>query len=389
MDYKNLNKEELISLLETKDRFIEEYQKQKANTEDLKFAWVGNLGQWFWDVPSNIVDFNPKKATNLGYELSEIPKNAGHEFYTDKLHPDDYERVMQNMRDHLSGKTDVYEVEYRIQTKNGDYKHYYDRGKITKRDKNGKPLFLAGIVFDITHQKNIEQNQQRLINTLSEQIELKEKLFSTIFHDLRSPLSNIVSFTELLQEALNSNNTEEIDEYSNIINESATQALNITEELMEFIRAKRHPEEHVKDVDLFNLINNVVQEFKDQTKDKRIALKNEVPANVTLKTNKHILLIALRNFLSNAIKFTNKHGEIKVFYSEGEIIIKDTGTGIPAEKLETLFDGTNSPSIGTSNEPGSGIGLQLVKELLDKINVNLKIDSEVNKGTTVRLQLAG
>lgn len=388
MNYNKLNKEELINLLESKDRFLEEYQKHKEKTEDLNFAWIGNLGQWFWDVPSNVVDFNPKKATNLGYNLDEIPKNAGHEFYTDKLHRNDYDRVMQNMRDHLSGKTDVYEVEYRIQTKHGEWKHYYDRGKVTKRDKDGKPLFLAGIVFDITHQKNIEKNQQSLINTLSEQIELKEQLFSTIFHDLRSPLSNIVSFTDLLQDALNTNDKEEIDEYSNIISDSAKQALKITEELMEFIRAKRNTEDHVKDIELYNLINNVVQEFKDQTEDKKIAIKNDVPENVILKTNKHILLIALRNFLSNAIKYTGEQGEVNIYYSGQDIVISDTGTGIPQEKLESLFSGTNSPSLGTSNEQGSGIGLQLVKELLDKINVNLKIDSEVNKGTTVRLQLA-
>ena len=387
MNYKDLTKQELINLLESKDRFIEEYQKNKENTEDLNFAWIGNLGQWFWDVPSNLVDFNPKKATNLGYEISEIPKNAGHEFYTDKLHHEDYDRVMQNMRDHLSGKTDVYEVEYRIQTKQGGWKHYYDRGKATKRDEAGNPLFLTGIVFDITHQKNIEQNQRNLINTLSEQIELKEQLFSTIFHDLRSPLSNIVSFTDLLQEALDSNNQDEINEYSNIISNAAKKALNITDELMEFIRAKTNPEEHYKDIELYDLINNIVQEFQAQTEEKRIAIKNKIPANLTLKTNKYILQIALRNFLSNAIKFTGKEGVIKINYNDEQIIISDTGKGIPKEKLDSLFTGTNKPSLGTSDEQGSGIGLQLVQELLDKINVKIKIDSEVNKGTTIRLQL--
>lgn len=387
MNYNDLTKQELINLLESKDRFIKEYQKNKENTEDLNFAWIGNLGQWFWDVPSNLVDFNPKKATNLGYEISEIPKNAGHEFYTDKLHHEDYDRVMQNMRDHLSGKTNVYEVEYRIQTKQGEWKHYYDRGKVTKRDKAGNPLFLAGIVFDITHQKNIEQNQRILINTLSEQIELKEQLFSTIFHDLRSPLSNIVSFTDLLQEALDSNNKDEINEYSNIISNAAKKALNITDELMEFIRAKTNPREHLNDIELYDLINKVVQEFKDQTEEKRIAVKNKVPDNTIIKTNKYILLIALRNFLSNAIKFTGEQGSIRIYYSDREVVISDTGKGIPEEKLNSLFSGINGPSLGTSNEQGSGIGLQLVKELLDKINVKIKIDSEVNKGTTIRLQL--
>ncbi|WP_247643790.1 sensor domain-containing diguanylate cyclase [Acholeplasma laidlawii] len=81
----------------------------------------------------------------------------GFEFFTSKLHPDDYDRVMDNMRQHLTGKTDAYEVEYRIMHREGYYLWYYDRGIVTKRDKDGKPLELEGIVFDITESKKLEE----------------------------------------------------------------------------------------------------------------------------------------------------------------------------------------------------------------------------------------
>jgi diguanylate cyclase (GGDEF)-like protein/PAS domain S-box-containing protein len=123
----------------------------------LAFPWVGNLGQWYWMVPSNKVIFNEKKVTNLGYKMSELPKDIGFDFFTEKLHPHDYQRVMYNMRSHLMGVSDSYEVEYRILAANGDYVWYYDRGKVTKLDENGKALVVSGIVFDINKNKKIER----------------------------------------------------------------------------------------------------------------------------------------------------------------------------------------------------------------------------------------
>lgn len=108
-------------------------------------------------VESNQVFYNDGKVLALGYNPSEIKGRVGYQFFTEKIHPDDYERVMKNMRNHLEGKSSAYEVEYRIRAKDGQYKWYYDRGKITSGNKDGKPLVVAGIVFDVTHQKKLEQ----------------------------------------------------------------------------------------------------------------------------------------------------------------------------------------------------------------------------------------
>lgn len=155
--YKNSSKEELIERIKELEYFNEALKEEKNQEELLTFPWAGNLGHWYWNVKTNSVVGNDQKVLALNYDKEDIPKEIGFEFFTSKLHPEDYERVMDNMRDHLLGNTDAFEVEYRIKTKNGSWKWYYDRGKITKRDDNNEPVLLAGIVFDITEKKDIEQ----------------------------------------------------------------------------------------------------------------------------------------------------------------------------------------------------------------------------------------
>ena len=152
---KRLNKELLIALQET---------------ERLEFEWTKNLGQWFWDFKSNEVTFNPLKAEAIGYFKEDLPEKVSYQFFTDKIHPDDKETVMQLMTDHLNGESDAWRARYRIQAKDGSWKVYYDYGKITERNEQGVALFLKGIVFDIT-QEDYEWDQLTVRNKkLSEQI---------------------------------------------------------------------------------------------------------------------------------------------------------------------------------------------------------------------------
>lgn len=135
-----------------------EDQIKKSFDDDflVQFPWAGNLGLWKWYYKENKVEFNHKKMIQIGYD-PDIIGEIGFEFFTSKLHPDDYERVMDNMKNHLLNITPAYEVEYRIEHKDGKYLWYYDRGKVTKRDDKGVPLLIEGIVFDISEAKKIEQ----------------------------------------------------------------------------------------------------------------------------------------------------------------------------------------------------------------------------------------
>jgi len=151
---------------------VELLRDEKNREELLDFPWVGNLGSWYWSFPSNTVICNDQKILNLGFTKEEIPEKVGYQFFTERLHPEDYDPVMDQMRRHLAGIDPVYEVEYRIKAKDGSWRWYYDRGKVTQRDTQGKPLYLVGIVFDITLQKEMEQrlaDQNRILHELANQ----------------------------------------------------------------------------------------------------------------------------------------------------------------------------------------------------------------------------
>lgn len=150
-------KEELNSLKRLNKELLDHQQKQ----DSLEFSWSGNLGHWFWDLKANSVTFNPMKATALGFTEEELPESIDFQFFTDRLHPDDYEEVMQIMRDHMAGEIPVWEVKYRIKAKDGTFKTYYDRGKVTQRAADGTPLFMRGIVFDISENEKEKEELLR------------------------------------------------------------------------------------------------------------------------------------------------------------------------------------------------------------------------------------
>ena len=172
-DFGNLSRQDLVLKVRELQALLDPIESEKNDQEFLNFPWIGNLGNWYWYRKTNRVIFNEAKIIALGYQKDEIPNQVGFEFFTQKLHPDDYDLVMENMRRHLGGLSPAYEITYRIRRKDGEWIWFYDRGKITKQDEDGKPELVVGIVFDVTEQKKMEellkkQNQQLLELSLTD-----------------------------------------------------------------------------------------------------------------------------------------------------------------------------------------------------------------------------
>lgn len=157
MSYQDMNREELIAALEEKDVLLKELLNQTEEANRLDFAWSGNLGHWYLNFKTNTVVFNPLKVQAMGYTMEELPQSVKYQFFTDRLHPEDYAPTMDAMLRHMYKQADIYEIEYRIQAKDGSYRWFHDRGKITQWNEDGSPLFAAGIVFDITEKKEQEE----------------------------------------------------------------------------------------------------------------------------------------------------------------------------------------------------------------------------------------
>ncbi|ALV22175.1 sensor domain-containing diguanylate cyclase [Carnobacterium antarcticum] len=171
-DYQEYTKEELILQMTSLTRLNKELLQTIQESERLEFGWTGNLGQWFWDFTTNEVTFNPLKAEAIGYMKEDLPEKVPYQFFTDKVHPDDKDEVMQQMTNHLTGKTPVWEVKYRIQAKDGSWKVYQDRGKVTERNEKNEPLFLKGIVFDITQ----EEQERELLKVKNKNLTSRMKI---------------------------------------------------------------------------------------------------------------------------------------------------------------------------------------------------------------------
>ncbi|MFO7677341.1 MAG: PAS domain S-box protein [Thermoplasmatota archaeon] len=135
---------------------------------------AGNLAWWEMYLPSGKVICNENKLTMLGYS-SDTCKQTDYHFFMNLVHPDDYEKVMKAMRDHIEGKKPLYEIDYRIKTKQGTYKWFHDRGSVVWQDEGTNSLIVKGVVFDITELKNTEEELRDIQKKLEDIVSQRTK----------------------------------------------------------------------------------------------------------------------------------------------------------------------------------------------------------------------
>jgi len=162
------NYEELldrVAQLEKQNKHLSDQQAFIKNNAEL-VIWGTDTAIWDWNYITGEVVFSDKKAEMLGYDAKEL--NPQVYTFTKMIHPDDYANTMENMRKLLKNEIEIYEVEYRIKAKNGEWKWFYDKGKVVERDEKNKPLRIIGIVIDITEKKKaialLKENEERFRN---------------------------------------------------------------------------------------------------------------------------------------------------------------------------------------------------------------------------------
>ena len=229
----------------------------------------------------------------------------------------------------------------------------------------------------------IKENEAKL----KELIATKDKFFNIVAHDLKNPFTSLLGSSELLFENINDLNKTGIRDLASILNDSAKSGYSILQNLLDWSRSqtgilKINPE----NVNLRNLINENLSTLQLHAANKEIKMHNMVNKDIFVYSDKNMINTILRNLLSNALKFTRKSGKVIVStsVSRKEIIIsvKDDGIGIPKEKIESLFNIEVKNSMpGTENEQGTGLGLKLSKEFVEKLNGRIWVESTENKGS--------
>jgi PAS domain S-box-containing protein len=244
-------------------------------------------------------------------------------------------------------------------------------------------------IRDITERRLAEEALIQSEEKLRELNATKDKFFSIIAHDLKSPFNSIVGFSDLLVEQVNEKNYEGIEKYAEIIMQSSGRAMNLLMNLMEWSQSQTgRMEFNPIYLDFTKLINEVIILFNDISIQKSIKINKSLPEKVLIFADAAMINTVLRNLISNAIKFTNTGGEINILLEEriSEVLISvsDNGIGISNQLIGKLFriDESYSTS-GTNNEKGTGLGLILCKDFINKHNGRIWIESEIGKGSTI------
>ncbi len=262
------------------------------------------------------------------------------------------------------------------------------------------PLIIGDVVYkvvsvnDITKIKKAEKVLRTSEKKLREANQTKDKFFTVLAHDLRGPVSNLMQFAKLMDENYEELSEEEIKEYIGYITRLSGQTYNLLENLLTWSRIQLDridltPEE----IPLNGLIKSVLKMMKDSISRKDLDVNFHDNGDIYVFANGEAIELVLRNLLSNAIKFTPMSGSITISMSisrENEsnakfvnVFIDDTGMGIPRDKIGELFDiGTLYSTEGTNNEKGTGLGLILCKEFVEKNGGSISVESKLGTGST-------
>ena len=492
----------------------------KESEQRLSFIIEGSrLGTWDWDIETNVVYRNNRCIEISGYTIGESAQSQ--QFWTNLIHPDDKARALSALHQHMEGKDQLLEVDYRILTRSKKYIWVQDRAKVVLRDDAGKPLRMSGTINDINEKKQaadaLQQSEERLrlllaslpvaifiapvdpevdllmitgnveaitgytekefltepdfwrkrlhpddrdrvlngfeeakttggisieyrwqmangnykwihdqsilktegntkeylgvfidisdlklaeleITNKNEQLNHlnaeKDKLFSIISHDLRSPVTGFLGLTSMLLEELGRLDTSQIKEIASSLYNSASKVNDLLNDLLEWSQLQRGLTRYAAtEINLKQAINECTSVIFEQAKAKQIQINNEISDEVKVVADSHMIQIVLRNLLTNAVKFTPKGGSVTVSVSNenntaAKISIHDTGIGIDPDLLGKLFKVNEKTSRkGTDGEPSSGLGLILCWEFIEQQKGKIWAESEVGKGSTFHFTL--
>jgi len=243
------------------------------------------------------------------------------------------------------------------------------------------------IVNDITQRKKADQVLHENQLKLNELIATKDKFFSIIAHDLRSPFNSILGLLDLLHSQYDTFNDSERKDYIRLIAENTGTTLSLLENLLVWANSQRGriTYQPVKQK-LISILNSVTDTFISALNLKTIKLDIFVPDETDIFADTNMLTTILQNLISNAIKYSHPGGTITItaeHLDDGvKVIVSDTGTGMNEETRSKLFSLVKEVSMpGTANEKGSGLGLILCKDFIDKHHGKIDVRSEPGKGS--------
>ncbi len=385
--------------------------KQKKEIESLNIS-APNFAALFNSIALPVFIFNKKSckithANQFAKERFEINMDDANQIEIEALKP-----LTDELKEHSNSVITNITTEHHCKDSTGKETHYEAALNdivinntystfIVLNDKtdSSKDLQEMNKYIEDLHAKEdaLEDNAFELIqlnikleeseNSLREVNANKDKFFSIVAHDLKSPFVGLLGITEMLDTDYDEFEEKEKRELIRSLYEISKNTFELLEGLLEWARAKQGRMDYNPEMfNLFQLTDSLANLLRANTFKKEIALHNSVDVNAMVYGDREMISTVLRNLLANAIKFTPHHGIINISAEiENNLMkvsVRDSGIGISQENIEKLFRiDVNHTTLGTNNEKGTGLGLILCQELIEKHGTNIWVESELDKGS--------
>ena len=327
------------------------------------------------DAEGNIEWINEGFVRLFGYNIEELHENHGMNI----IESSSVENMTEIVNRVKTNKTsEVYEST--VRAKNGEVINTYTTLSPVLND-NGKVEKLIAIESDIRELKKAERELKRLNAT-------KDKFFSIIAHDLKNPFASLLGVADLLIRKYDEFEREKTLNFIVNIKQVAKQGYDLLINLLEWSRAQTgRLKFEMQALNLNELVKSNIDLLFAQAQNKNIQIINDINPEISIYADKNTILTVLRNLISNAIKYTHRNGSVRISSDIDnpyvKVTVADDGIGIPKEKQNTLFRiDENYSQKGTDDESGTGLGLILCKEFVEKNKGEIYVESEEGEGTT-------
>jgi len=347
-------------------------------------------GIWEWNIQNNQEIFSPRWCEIIGYSFDDPELPHTYESWISRIHPDDHDRVISAMKNHLEKGT-KYDIDYRHRHKSGEYRWQNSIGQAV-RDESGKPVKMVGCISDITERKAAEAVREELLRRIEEANRNKTQFVSDVSHELRTPLASIKGFISTIRSDKEMDEKTRV-EFMKIVEDETDRLTRIIEELLDISRIESgRLKLNIRSFDLLELVFKNMENIRKLAEERGVSVEKDVEKGIPPvyadqdKTTQIII-----NLLSNAIKYNKKGGKVKVVLRKEDGFIRvevaDTGMGISENDLPHMFEKFYRAERTSSEAPGTGLGLALTKNLVEVQGGKISVESKLNKGSKFSFSL--
>ncbi len=261
--------------------------------------------------------------------------------------------------------------------------------KKTYEDLEHQAQHLNKLYMQLIKNETFLRNTNEELKKLNE---MKDRFFSIVSHDLRSPFAGILTMTDIIKNHANTFSKEELISMLQSLNETAQQTYKFIEDLLEWSRSQMgRIQMNIVEEDLYTIVTGTILTLKQQAEIKNIEIDSRIQSGTFAMFDNNMMATIVRNLISNAIKFTPKGGKItlkaEAIEIEGKrfirLAVSDTGVGMTEQQVANLFSLDKVQSTpGTEKEKGTGLGIMICRDFINKMNGELSVESKLNEGTT-------